>query len=816
MALAEVPAERVFFSQRPVFEFIEQRLPPGTTLVIPPDSARGRQVVTDAALRVAFAGVLDEFLAPPSTLAGKAGDLIGEVCRYRPEQTASWIAVATEAILRHSLSSAEQDLNAAVAIAIVAKPAAAGPVVREVLRGIDARVDGGLRPAPGRLDIESASRYASGIVLTAVNTVKPSPEAGALIRGIAEQALEEASARQASYLVLETMASLVKGGQGTEGARLGDLARLALVKFGRSKPQAGIICCGALKGAGLDAVTVIKDAAALNLPVPVAAYLTIVCNAYAAVAVAPQGAPRDISRFISQSNADYIPALIIGAITADPGAAGEFLQQGLNRDLVLHGRATTREIVEAAIMACEGRAPALAAAAVGHGDPAEGNTAEQIADGVARGAWPRGIAAALTAQIGAQGRAPAETRATVAGALTGAVAAGRFEALAEITFAIAAASELSAEVIDQAMVSAPPDQQALAICGVLAADRGGVKLLFEHAMASPEPPLGLLPDQRRILAEVARTVFEVEPGDRLKYFRGLAGWLASAGGASPQTTAALLRTAILANPRGAPACAALAAVFTAGPAAELAAGLSRGAGASERSLAQAMVVARRVQAQPASIFRLVHAEIVAQPTLAAETVTGALAAAPAQGHVVAQAAGGAVPEQAAQIVPRLFAFSASWPAAGSNRVPDPVALAGLTAAFARGVLESNLDADASKRAIAEVVAASLKSVAALCASEDPSRPAGAVIAAAMGVAGEQAPVIARAAARTLAGVMSREAIVTLVLPTRPAPEAARLAEAVAAGLADAEQEVPAPVVKGLLDYAHDSLTGTPMTRFHDL
>ena len=63
MALAEVPAERVFFSQRPVFEFIEQRLPPGSTLVIPPDSARGRQVVTDAALRVAFAGVLDEFLA---------------------------------------------------------------------------------------------------------------------------------------------------------------------------------------------------------------------------------------------------------------------------------------------------------------------------------------------------------------------------------------------------------------------------------------------------------------------------------------------------------------------------------------------------------------------------------------------------------------------------------------------------------------------------------------------------------------------------------------------------------------------------------
>ncbi|MGB8167283.1 MAG: hypothetical protein WCF18_07300, partial [Chthoniobacteraceae bacterium] len=46
-------------------------------------------------------------------------------------------------------------------------------------------------------------------------------------------------------------------------------------------------------------------------------------------------------------------------------------------------------------------------------------------------------------------------------------------------------------------------------------------------------------------------------------------------------------------------------------------------------------------------------------------------------------------------------------------------------------------------------------------------------------------------------------------------EAAKVTDAVAAGIAEADLERPAASAKLLLDYANDSLSGVPMTHFRD-
>jgi hypothetical protein len=802
---AESPAERVFFEKHPVLRFVGQRLPAAVTLAIPPDPAEGRQIVTDEALRTVFASVLEEFLAPPSTFAGKAGELIGEVCRYRPAQSAEWIGVAVDAILRHSLPTAEKELTDAVAVAIAARPQAAGAVLRRTLRRLDARV------AAGGLTMETAGRYAGNAVLTAVNALKAVPGGGQQIPALAAAALEEALSRQSQYLVVETMAFLVKGGAATDGARVGDLAKLAFTKFGRSKQQAAMLCVGALQGAGPDAASAIKDEAALNLPVPFAAFATVVCNAYVAVAAAPAGQPHDISRFMTQSNADYIPAVMIGAISAAPAEAVTMLESGLNRDLVLRGRATTREIVEAAIMACESRAPELAAAAVGRGDLMEGNPPAQIAEGVVRGTPAAGIGAALAAQLAEQGKGAEEIRATAAGAIEGAIGGQKAGALSAITFALAAHSGSAGDVLEQVLVSAPAGAQAAAVLGVLAARRDEAGTLLERALKHGN----LAAAQAAPLAAGGAAILDLQarPG---AFFRAAAERLPARESAAPGTAQAIVLAAALANPRGAALIAAVAVAGTDLPAETIADTASRGDARFTEAIKAAVEQAVAVRARPAELFSLVRSRIAARPGHAAEIAGGAIAVAPALGHVVGHAAAQAAPGAIPEIVPRLFALAAPRPGAEAETY------AALTRGVVHGVSDAGLDPAAAGGAVTAAVVAAIRSVAAIHGGDAKREVAGivAVIAAAGGAAPGNAVEIARSAARTVRALSSPAAeaatLRAAVIGNGPRGEAARVSDAIAAGFAEADRQVPAATVKALFDYAHDSLTGPPMTRFRDL
>jgi hypothetical protein len=793
-----------FFHASPGLQFIEQRLPPAATVVIPPDPALGKHVATDAELGAALAHALEDFLAPPSTFASTARELISEVCRYRPAQAPQCIAIATDALLKYPLATTDRDLDTAMAAAIAADPRSAGLVVRHAIRRL------ALLMNTGRIERDAGARTAGGMVLTAVAAV-PDPAA---IQDILQQALEEAMTVPAFDLEIATISAVVHGARRIEGVRPNDLAKLVFVKYGRNRLQAAILCAGIIQGAGPEASVAIKDEAALNLPVPTAAYLNIVCSAYVAVQAAPQTAALQISRFLTLTNADYVPAALIGGIVAAPQAAAEILQAGLNRDLVLHGRSSTREIVEAAVMVREPAAPELAAAAVGHGDLQKGNAPAQIAEGVARSAPSARLGVALAAQLKVQERSVAAIKSSVAGAVAGAVAAEKSRALGPIAFAAAAAEpDFAGDVLDQLMISAPRDRQYACVLGVLAACPGQAAALLDRALHHRE----LVPEQARPIAAGGAVVIAIatEPGG---FFRAAQRRLAVAYHATPAEVEAVVLGASLANPRGFPAVAAAAVAAANTPLESLVAtAIQNDPGATAR-VAQAAESALRVRENPGDLFQTVRQQVAATPSLAPEVVTGAMAAAPALGHVIGHAAVLAAPGAVAQIVPHLFAFSS---------VDSAETFVALTTGVIDGLSAAGLEPAAESDAIEEGVAACVRSVVALSRAHavDAGFPSeGKAITAVVAAASQAAPgrtleiaQVAARAARALSGsAADQEMLARAVCAGQPQADAAKVAEAIRAGFAEADLQMPAREAKALLDYAHDSLTGRPMTSFHDL
>ncbi len=805
LAASVVAAEPAFFQEHPVLQFIEQRLPAGATVAIPPGIEPARRVATDVELRAAFAGVLDEFLAPPSTSAGKAGDLIGEVCRYRPAQTAQWLAVATDSLLEYSLPSAEKEISEAVAAAILASPRDAGSVMRAVIGRLAANIQA------ARLDRETAARIVRKIVVTAVQTARTLNPAPPLISDITGQALDEALTRDANDLAVAAMTAAVQGIAGFEGIRVTDLTKLVITKSGRTKPQVALVCLGALAGAGPEAATAIKDEAALRLPVLFSSYANIACNAYLAMSGAPDEAAFKTARFISVVRADYIPAVIIGAIVANPSVAAEILRAGLNRDLVLRGRATTRDIVEAAVLACPASAAQFAVAAVGHGDLQEGKAAALIAEGVVRGAPVAGIAAALAAQIATQDKDADTIKATVAGAIAGAVATGKPQALSTIAAAAAADPALAGEVLDQAIVAAPPESQYCAVLGVLATRPEQASALLARALKHAD----LARSQVAPITAAGRVILAIQAAPA-GFFRATVQELREAAPASPEMVDAIVLGASLANPRGAPAVAAVAFAGSGFSAENLVATAAQSDPAALVRIEEAMGSAIEVSASPGRLFHSVLGQIAAAPESAPDVVTGALAAAPAQGAVIGHAAARSAPGALARIVPRLFAFSAN-DAAVENFVA-------LTGGVIHGVLAAGLDPAAESAAIADAVAASVRSAVALTrgrsATPTEAEALAAVVAAATRAAPGHTVVVAQVAARTARALSCPPAdlagIQKAVLSAAARPDATKIAAAVTAGIAEADLQTPAASAKPLLDYAHDSLTGVPMTHFRDL
>jgi hypothetical protein len=793
--------------------FIAQRLPAGMTLEESADSPAPGQIATDRALGETLSLVLGEFFAPPATFAGKARGVIAEVCRHRPAQAPLWTAIATHAILAARPEDAEQELVAAITAAVAANPAAASASVRQALHRIVLSTQSRRRDA-APLDLITAGRFAGSVVRAAATGVRTQPDAGPLIAGIASEALREAREQRANYLLVESLAAAIEGGDKIQGALVGDLAHLAFVRFARNKETAGLIAAACLKGAGPGAAPVVKDQAAFNLPVQLASFVTIVSNACVVTHEATDEPGALISRSIVVANADFIPALMIGAVVAKPQAAVEILQSGLNRDLVLHGRATAREIVAGAALACEARAPELAAAAVGRGDLLEGNAPALIAEGIALAVPASQLGEALAAQLRAQPPGNAGiVRASVAGAIAGLVTRSQPEAISSLTFAATAQSQAGAAILEQVFLSAPPESLYAGVLGVLAADPSHAPALLQRALLQS----GVAPAQLRAIAVGGGLVVGIQR-DPLAGFGTARRLLEDAANATPETSSAILLATALVNPRGAHIVAA-AAVAAGFDSRAILAAVSQGNGEAPEGVAAAVETARQLTADPAAAPRALAELIRVHPEAVPEIVSGAVAARPDLAAPLGRIAAEAAPALAGTITARLFAISA----AGSPGADDEAAA--LTASVIHGLTAADLDPSAEPAAVSATVAAAVRSVLALSTSQlaggaTPVTTITAVIRAAAGAAPMHTLDIARTAARcirSLAGPSARlDPIRSAILAGVGGGDEVRVGDAIAGGFHEAEMQVPAPNVRLLSDYAQDTLTGPPMTHYLDL
>ncbi|MEA3209377.1 MAG: hypothetical protein QOE70_2434 [Chthoniobacter sp.] len=827
------------FDRFPTLHFIEQKLPPTATLGVPPEE--GKHTANDLELQAALDAALDEMLAPPAAFAGKLGELMGAVCRYRPARTAHWMATATENVLEHSGTSRDQQLQVVTVAAVSANPAAAAGVVRSALRRIAS-----LNPAAGseeniNPEVAAAETHAAKVLEAAMASIRTTPEAGRLLKEIEREGLREAAAAGAGYLVQEVMAAVVRGSRGIEGMTVGELLNLGLLEYGKTKEQAGLICAGAMKGAAPGAINAIKDEAALRLPVVFASYTNLVCDAYAVGGPLPGVAARNIGKFITVTNADYIPAIMMGAVAACSSAGPEIIQAGLNRDFVLRGRATTCQIVEAGVLASQKSAIEFAVASIGHGDPGEGNLNGQIAEGVARAALIDSIGPALRRQLQATALSPTEVKAIVAGAFAGAVATHKADALSEISFQAVRTSGLGREVVEQVLLSSPPDLQYAGVLGAAAADRNAAAAIRTLALGSPNLAVG----QNAVIDAGTALIIDIQ-ADPLNFHSAVLRRLMGPWNISQQTTEALVLGGGLANPKAAAAVASAAIALTDHPSEPIVAAAVQSHRDSEVGIRLAVETAVSVKAGTSDLFHFIQSRISPQPGFAPEIATGAIAVAPALAHVVGHAAALAAPEQAAAMITRLFAYGRLHdPTARLTGTPSENAAA-LTQGVLRGVIEAKLEAGLEAETINSVAGAAVKAAiflesttppteppAHLAAPDHPAgsapTPAGppqppisssletlsAVIAAAVKADPARALEIAQAAAqaaRSMSEKFADEArIRDAVLAGAPGTNKGRLASAIALGFVRADLQTPAAGATRAVNSARDPATGLAVT-----
>ena len=810
-----------FFDSRPTLRLLEQRLPAGTTLAIPAPEAGAPHLASDLVIDATLCALLTDFLSPPATFAGQASQLVDDLCRTRPRQTALWVGTACSVYLTRGMESAEDDILRAITSGAQADPGSVAQVVRAALVGIAVAAEG--RPGGRSPLAQSATISLIGRAVAAgVAAVRARPEAPTLTFRILAETLRLAREEQSSAILVEALAAIAKGAQGLDGLTPGEIARFAFAEGATTKETAGLICAGVLRGAGVTAASAVREQAAMTLSVPFASFVSLTSNAFVGVMEVPDAPGSAIARSITVTNADYIPALMIGATVCKPAAAVEILLAGLNRDYVLRGRSHTGDILRASLLAAPALSAELAAASVGRGDLVEGDPPALIAEAIARAAPATGVAAALTAQILAQPAEPGVVKATVAGALAGAAVANRFHIQAEITRAITQTSRLSQVVLDQAIASAPRQLQHVAILGVLATDPAEAPALLTRALSHP----GLASTQSAPLAAAGGLLIEIQRAPA-SFFPTTLRRLTDPKNAAPETVSAILLAVALANPRGTPAVTAAAAVLTPEPSpAGMRIVVAQGNRGIAAGLEPAMDAALAVAEDEAATFRIVRDQVAHRPLAAAEIAAGAVAARPALAPMIGAAAARSVPGAAGAITRNLFAFSGRR----HPQAPEGDSAAGLssrlTGGIIRGILAARLDGASTSAAVSDAAASAVRSIFAL--ARDPATHGeyarmatlAAVIEAATRAAPGEALGIARSAAaatRALAGSATPPAAIRdAVLAARSGADPAQVAAAVAAGVEDSDRHVPAASARILSDYSYDSLTGPALTRYLDL
>ena len=192
-------------------------LAPTATLRVPvPALPAGLHIATDAEIALALgAAVADEIDGTPIGGGVSLAGLIVEISKYRPGKTGNWATAAVAKILAQTDNVAHipADLETASAAASAPNPKAAAGVVKNAIKLIatlGSTTDGNADDIVERA-VANAAIYADKIVAGALGSAKKTDTADLanVVQDIVSEAIQEAVAAGADYLIEEIMAAAV-------------------------------------------------------------------------------------------------------------------------------------------------------------------------------------------------------------------------------------------------------------------------------------------------------------------------------------------------------------------------------------------------------------------------------------------------------------------------------------------------------------------------------------------------------------------------------------------------------------------------------
>ncbi len=848
-------------------------LAPTATLRVPvPAIPAGLHIATDAEIALALgAAVADEIDGTPIGGGVSLAGLIGEISKYRPGKTGNWATAAVAKILAQTDNVAHipADLETASAAASAPNPKAAAGVVKNAIKliaTIGSTTDGNADDIVERA-VANAAIYADKIVAGALGSAKKTDTADLanVVQDIVSEAIQEAVAAGADYLIEEIMAAAVKGRAGVSTADVvaaafkfrGTTLPTGATGIGLTKEDAAAVAGGAMRGGGSGEVSNIVAGVTTGTESVSPAFISYVTAVGAGYSTA-SGAGTDpitssdaVKATFTVGNKDLIPAILTGAVSWLNSIDTLLVADALDKDALHGGAATTQEIVRAVVRTVQKDAAKIAKAALL--STGAGVTKHDIAEGAASGTTAALIGAVTSTMIKAGTIDLANVQAIVDGAIDGAVASGKNGAILDVALQASKAGKgvgLADDATIQAVVSSPVGDTYRAVAGGIAGDKktnAAIKLAALAARSDDDDVANGLAADTVIAIQATPTA----------YFNITLDRLADGGNSALNRTQAIITGAGAANPKGVTAIVAAAIANTSfSPGVIIATQISTNP-KLEANIRIAADAAIHVKAGTSDLFDYVNHQTFQNPKLAADIATGATVAAPQFAHIIGHASAFAAPASAGKSVPALFAFAQLDNHVTGNIVNPVAAAAAITAGFTCGILEAKTgvkELNNLKAAVSAAVKASLalnSGVATFSQMTTTGSPtmqtekgaagvvtgyvaqevtAGAttidattiaVLTAATKAAKAYAMEIAQAAgqaARSVAGASftGGAAIAAAISAAGPAASAAQVLSAVNYGISQAALTVAGAGAAGVVNYTHVSATGSPVTSIFDL
>lgn len=688
--------------------FIEARLaavdldggdPP--TLIVPPPA--GKVLAKDKEIEAALAAALNDELTS-NLFSGSFDELIREISEYKPAKTGNYMTVATTAILAAGgdpVTVVAARLELAAKETTIPNPKGAATVVKNAIKVIatPGNVNDGSFSDITEFAVANAAIFADKIVAGAIGSAtKMDPaEVADEMREITKEAVQEAIANGADYLLDEILAAAAKAAKGlTSVANLVNAALIDAGNVANTPEQTALVVLGI--GRGLNSAAVTDAVAAANVTRPAHAnYVTKAGEGFfeARAAGSPAAAPSALEAYIDAvpgtagdpaSRRENLAALVAGATAAWQSSAPTFVQVGLDNDAQYNSGDTTEEIVRAVVLANQASAAKIATAAVGHGDATnETQLLGQIAKGAVEGAQIGVAGAVVGATIKATGTiTQANVEEIVTFAVNGAEI-GKIGAITDIARDAAKASKLAGVVVTAAVQAAPVGETYRAVIGAIVADK-------KNAIATRNAGLAAsLVDDDEAISKGADVAMNILNDSKNFYNRTLTA-LIDAGNDTQIETEAIVTGASYANPKGAAAIASAAIAiesFSTVAIIDAAKNANRKAATNIDLATQAAI---HVKGNNGSdLFEYIEKLVFQNPKFAPDIATGAVVVLPQYAHITGHAAAFRSASAAGKVVPVLFAY-AQLDDFLQNNLDDPsAAAAAIMAGVTCGVLEAKID-----------------------------------------------------------------------------------------------------------------------------